>query len=66
MILVFPSPLFMPSKLLQVPKTPYDACRPDGEYLLSSPSFDQATHLLFLILGQPNFLDLLEGSIGEF
>jgi hypothetical protein len=39
---------------------------PDGEYLLSSPSFDQATHLSFLILGLPNFLDLLEGSIKGF
>jgi hypothetical protein len=34
--LVFPSPLLMPSKLFQVSQISKDACRLDGEYLLSS------------------------------
>jgi hypothetical protein len=35
--LVFLSPLLIPSKLLQVSQIFKDACRLDGEYLLSSP-----------------------------
>jgi hypothetical protein len=66
-MLVFAPLLVIFSKLFQVSQTSLDVYRPDGEYLLSSsPLLNQVTHLSFIVISPPNFVDMLEGSIGGF